>query len=340
MADEVDEAEIIIGTYEDYVVGYRVDCVDSSGPKRKKLRAENGGVGGKSDGDKTKLYSLEQTFAVRGHSGSVRCLAANSNGSLAFSAGIDEVLNLFSLKRRKLLTNSEAAINCAVFVENYLICGSEDSNLYIYECIGSEMTKVKTLKGHKAPVTSVHAHPSGKVLLSTSKDNSMRTWNLIKGRCAFVSNIKADLVQWSKSGDELVLAANNEVHLINKSGILEHSIKLEKLINSIEFITTNVFVVATSSGNLEFFDLKKGVSMMKFGAHDARIKSVKCLCNDNDQESSTSSSSTLLATASSDGLVKLWSVDKPGIEKPLELASVDTGARLTCMTAVFHKKNR
>lgn len=336
--EEEGAAEIIIGTYEDYVVGYRVEITPEQSKKKSKS-AQNGNSG---DGKKSKeTFSLEQSFAVRGHSGSVRSLAASSNGSLVLSAGFDEMTNLFSMKKRKLLQTTEGAVDCVAFVENsHLIFGSENGDIYINECKSSSMAQVKTLKGHKSSVTSVSVHPSGKVLLSLSKDNTMRTWNLIKGRCAYVTNIRsqAHLVLWSKSGEEFMIAANNEIYLYNNEGNLEHSLKLDKRINSIEFITNNIFIVASDSNILEFFDLKKGTSLMKHTAHEARIKSVKYLDNGSSEEESQSGDAQFV-TASSDGVIKLWSIKTSGkqLGKPQELTSVDTGARLTCMISIIHR---
>ena len=39
-------------------------------------------------------------------------------------------------------------------------------------------------------MTGLAVHPSGKLALSVSKDKSLRTWNLIKGRKAYITNIK------------------------------------------------------------------------------------------------------------------------------------------------------
>lgn len=37
------------------------------------------------------------------------------------------------------------------------------------------------LSGHKEAITSISIHPSGKLALSVSKDNTMKLWNLVQG---------------------------------------------------------------------------------------------------------------------------------------------------------------
>lgn len=322
---ETEAAEILVGTYEDYVAGYQ--CASQTASiKSKSTTNQTNGI----------THILEQSFAVRCHSGSVRCLATNSDGSLAVSSGYDEVVNVFHLKRRKLLHTIELAIDCAVFVEsNYLICGAQDGNIYIYHCKPSLMTLVKTLGGHKSAVTSLSVHPSEKALLSISKDNTMRTWNLIKGRSAYVTNIKSQthLVSWTRGGNSFLLAANNDIYLYNnKSGSLEHNFKLDKRVNSIADIDDSHCIVASDSKSLEVLDLNEGLSVNKFEAHETRVKFV-CLVSQN-------SDSVKFASASSDGILKLWSIDLADIaSKPLELKQVDIGARITSMTTTQPNPN-
>lgn len=51
-------------------------------------------------------------------------------------------------------------------------------------------------------VVDISIHPSGKLALSIAKDKKLITWNLVKGRSAYVTNIKeiATVVEWSPSG--------------------------------------------------------------------------------------------------------------------------------------------
>lgn len=361
--------EVLLGTYEDFIVGYRV--LEIRGKSSKSSKNEQL-INLKND---NLLYSFDQSFAVRCHSGSVKCLATNSKGTLAVTSGNDEMINLLSLKKRKLLHTIEVAANCATFaLDSHIIFGSQDGNIYIYEYQNSSIELAKILGGHKGPVTSLSVHPSGKILLSLSSDGTMRTWNLIKGRPAYTTNFKtqAHLVSWSKSGDKFVILDKSDVYCFELSGKLKHKFSSEKRINSVDFVNENTLILASDSGYVEFIDLDKNVSLLKHQAHDTRIKSVKVLnnvtnkpkmenagsdgddeddedeeesgagyiipANDDDENDDGLGKHIRFVTSSSDGSVKLWSfklnVDDEGsrdIESVQELTNTDTGSRITCM---------
>ena len=96
----------------------------------------------------------------------------------------------------------------------------------------------KTLKAHEGGVTAISIHPSGKLALSVGKDRSMKTWNLIKGRTAYVTNIKAvgDAVKWAPDGAHYAVAMNNIVNIYQvKSAGIVYSVDFKHTINFILF---------------------------------------------------------------------------------------------------------
>ena len=48
----------------------------------------------------------------------------------------------------------------------------------------------KSLFGHKGAINSLAIHPSGKLALSVGNDKTLHTWDLMKGRKAYVTNLK------------------------------------------------------------------------------------------------------------------------------------------------------
>lgn len=145
---------------------------------------------------------MEQSFTNHGHSGSVRCLAS-SNKYIA-SGSIDERINLINIRHRcetgTLISHSGTITALEFLRTSYLFSASDDGTISIWSA-GKIWNLEKVLRGHKDAVTAINVHPSGKLLLSISKDLTLRTWNLIKGRCAYIVNLKevGHQVLWSPS---------------------------------------------------------------------------------------------------------------------------------------------
>ena len=43
---------------------------------------------------------------------------------------------------------------------------------------------------HRGAVSAISVHPSGKMALSVGRDKTLRTWNLMTGKAAYITNIK------------------------------------------------------------------------------------------------------------------------------------------------------
>ena len=88
----------------------------------------------------------------------------------------------------------------------------------------------KTLYKHSAGVTALALHPSGKLAFSAAKDKKMITWNLVKARPAFISNIKgiAEMIVVSPDGTRYAVGLHRKIDIysIENAGI-EYSIDLK-----------------------------------------------------------------------------------------------------------------
>lgn len=88
--------------------------------------------------------------------------------------------------------------------------GSVGGDICIWKADG-DWELMKTMKGHKAAVSSLAAHPSGSLALSVSRDKQMRLWDLGKGSCAYQAPLGAegDVVGFFPSGDRYFIASSN-----------------------------------------------------------------------------------------------------------------------------------
>ena len=98
-------------------------------------------------------------------------------------------------------------ITCMSFVgRSHLLSGGGDATICIWRC--SDWVCLHKLGGHKGPVTSIAPHPTGRLALSTSKDRTLRMWDLVKGRIAFITRLEdvGEKVFWSPTADRCARA--------------------------------------------------------------------------------------------------------------------------------------
>lgn len=304
----VAEIEIIVGTYEELLIGYRVKNKDDS-------------------------YFLEQSFTNHSHCGSVRSVA--SRDRYLASGSSDETIKLFNMKTRCEIggiVQHEGTVNCLQFFDNHhLFSASEDGSICIWKTGGWNC--LKTLIGHKGGVNSLSIHPSGKLALSVSKDKSLKTWNLVKGRAAYTTNIKAvgDCVQWSPKGSLYAVVIGSIVNVYNlQTAAVVHTIDFGHRINAVEFVTENILAIGGEGENIEFHAADKKAILCVLQTHTKRIKALDCITALDDSEQ------RWLVSSSSDGFIKIWKFAVANLSKraPKLVAQVATGCRITCQTVI------
>ena len=101
--------EILVGTYEEYVIGYKLV------PQLKCSK-----------------YDLVQDFTVKAHVGPVRCLTTGSR--YAVSGGSDEQCKIFDLVRRVehgVLDHHQGTVTCVAthLPTNHLLTASDDNSI-------------------------------------------------------------------------------------------------------------------------------------------------------------------------------------------------------------------
>ena len=299
--ESMKDYEILLGTYEEFVLGYKLN--DSRKPV------------------------FEASFADHSHAGSVRCLAAADK--YLITSGADETVKIFNLRNRTehgTLNHADSMINAMKFYDKkHLITCAEDGKVCIIRT--GNWNVEKTLLKHNQGVIDVAVHPSGKMALTIGKDKKLITWNLIKGRSAFVTNIYeiADFVKWSPDGKRYLVGFYKHVDVYSvDTATIEFSVKLLGRSNDVVFLDNETFALAGEMSQIEIHSLVKQEMVHKFEAHEKRVRCMSLI------DDST------LVTASNDGKVKVWKIvkteDSFEFTEQLEL---NTKSRITSM--VVHK---
>lgn len=296
--------EILIGTYEELILGYKV------------IKSDDG-------------YTLKSSFTDHSHMGCVKVVSVSEKGVLA-SGSSDEMIRLYNLRSRKemgALAHHQGTVTSLAFHgKQHMISGSEDGTLGVWKAGRWEC--LRTLRGHKDHVIHLSIHPSGKMALSISKDKTLKTWNLMTGKCAYTTSIKltADLVLWSPSGNEYVLVAGDLISVYKvETGTVHQTIKCSSRICSALFLNDAVLAVGCEGGDIHLFDLVENKHITEFATETNRVKSM-CRCQHDDQD--------WLISASSDGTLQMWQLqndqDKWAATKVM---TYDTKFRPTCIAA-------
>ncbi|XP_050455601.1 p21-activated protein kinase-interacting protein 1-like [Cataglyphis hispanica] len=295
--------EIIVGTYEQYLLGYKVHSIVNE-------------------------YNIEKSFATHSHVASIR--SVSSSKYYLASAGADETVCLYDMRSRKesvKLIHHKDTINCIAFTPegSHLFTCSSDGSISAVRCGNWQLDK-HWLTAHKGSVNTFAIHPTGKLALSTGEDGVLRTWNLIKGRQAYATNLVPKLksnakwitiIKWSPSGNKYLLAVNGNIYVYSvESASIDKELTFDSKVICVEFLKDSLIAIGFENGEIKFCDLRTSIHTLNTKAHSMRVK---CIAHMND----------LLVSASSSGEIKLWKYNKHSLDM---LQTVNCGARITCLS--------
>ncbi|XP_029446505.1 p21-activated protein kinase-interacting protein 1 [Rhinatrema bivittatum] len=294
--------ELVAGCYEQVLFGYRVQRDHEA-------------------------WTLSADFTHHAHTASLSAVAV-SNRYVA-TGSKDETIQIYDMMKKTehgALLHHDGTITCLEFYgSTHLLSGAEDGLICVWNTKKWECQK--SIKAHKGQVTSLSIHPSGKLALSVGTDKTLKTWNLIEGRSAFIKNLKqnAHIVKWSPSGEKYIVVAVNraDVYRLETASVIG-SIGHGKRISSIQFVTDCLLAVAGDEEVLRLYDCDSQKCLTEFKAHENRVKSIYSFELDD---------FCFIVSASNDGYIKVWRLDPNKIQEPPSLlCEVNTSARLTCLS--------
>jgi WD40 repeat protein len=250
-----------------------------------------------------------------------------------------------------LMNPGDGAIPCLEFftpapgmAATHLFSGSADGSISIWK-VGGGWEHLKTMKGHKLGVNSISIHKTGRLALSVSRDSHLRMWNLAKGRCSYTAKleVEGDDVQFSPSGEAYALTCGSKVTVHESSGegsILGTLVHTRRVLCSAFGSPTAegncVLLTGVEDGSVKVWDLRTAACVHSMERmHESRVRGLVVV-----KGGSEGGMPEVFATASSDGVVKMWDSRKLGGDgsgagggRAVCLSQGSTGgARITCLT--------
>ena len=298
---------------------------------------------------------LKPTYTRPAHKGGIKSLAAA--GPYIASGGADDLIHLYDVRHDKdlgfLMNPGEGAVTALAFftpsgsfLPSHMLTGSSDGTLSIW-IAGQGWQCMKTLRGHRHEVNSIAVHHTGLLALTTSRDGTLRLWDLVKGRTTFKSKLEeeAEEVAFSPSGTKYLLRCATKVVIVPVSTSASEAQRIvidhpRKVMCSCFGSNDESLITATDDGTvwawhipLHFDNTQQPtIAVQLEKAHSTRIKAMAVPClwapevssgsmgdtneeNVKEHEDGTDNSTldgfpAYLATASSDGVLSLWALKK------------------------------
>jgi WD40 repeat protein len=134
---------------------------------------------------------LVPQHSVRAHEAEVHALAYSRDGKLLVSAGRDAAAKLWDARTGRRVRTLRVQTQCVAFSPDglWLATGNYDNTPEGYAGDDSQPATwlvrvwnvhtgrtVRTLRGHRKPVTSIEWSPNGKLLATASEDGTVRVW--------------------------------------------------------------------------------------------------------------------------------------------------------------------
>lgn len=272
---------------------------------------------------------------------------------------------LYDLKKRKeigSLHTHDGTINALQFFQSsHLLSASDDGTLAIYRT--RDWEHLKTLQGHKGPVIDFAIHPSGKLAISIGRDQTLRLWDLLKGRTAFINRLHhsqdhfetsitkkfkplPEKVRWNTDGTCYAVLYADGVDLFSaaqtegdKSSVRHiYTGTARQRMNCMEFIgfqdkdgvEQEALIVGYEDGYVRIWncsDLQQPIATLQVNS-SSRLKAIQTVNTDRGK---------IMVTISSDGIVSCWDLDSivgtNGKEEAAvyKLGQYETGSRLICL---------
>ncbi|WVN87363.1 uncharacterized protein L203_102541 [Cryptococcus depauperatus CBS 7841] len=294
----------------------------------------------------TNKPNLEPIFIFPAHLACVKTVAASPGGKWLATGSEDEFVKVWDLRRRKevgSLSQHTGSITSLHFpTPSHLLTTSEDSTLSLFRT--SDWTLLKSLKGHSGRVNHVDVHPTGRVALSVGKDQTLKMWDLMRGRGASSLPLgsEAEQVKFSEEGTHFAVLFPKKIQIYSLTLKLLKTLTTNSRFNTLLFTTisspTNddklieLLCVGTEEGFIKVYrvnlneaqededdeDEKKVAEEGKDGngaeltmianlvGHTNRVKSISALPFVVPTISGEERETMLLTTVSSDGFINLY----------------------------------
>ncbi|KZV58271.1 p21-activated protein kinase-interacting protein 1-like [Dorcoceras hygrometricum] len=306
---------LVAGSYERFIWGYSLKSAKHSS-----------------------TFTLNPLFSFPSHLSTIKSVAVS--GSAAVSGGNDDTIKIYDLSTSSEIgsLHHSSAVSSLSFYSppsisfpRNLVSGDADGSVSIYDV--DPFVHLKTVKVHKKAVNSLSIHPSGKLALTVGHDDCLAMVNLVRGRRSFCCrlNKESSIVQYNVTGEKFFMVVDEKITLHeSEDARLVLELDNEKKVLCAAPGANGILFTGGEDRSIKAWDTGSGkVAYSIDDAHMARVKGIVVLsknCDDSGKDDPV-----IVASASSDGVIRIWDVRMINEGKPVPVAEANTKSRLTCL---------
>jgi WD40 repeat protein len=264
----------------------------------------------------TKTWRVEKKIA-KAHTSDIYSLAADENTGRLLSGSIDKTLKFWNMLNgwdcSKVIEGHFDSIRCIILSEDnqYLFSGGYDNVVKIWDL---QLRKcLATLSGHQACITDIAHIPELKIILSSSKDGTVRIWNFTEKS----QSCQAILTTDGQDGPSIysMAALKNKMQLATAhkhQDIRLWDLNKKSLISTLKGHTAPVNVIKVSKNEKFLYSAGEDLEILIWEVRTAKILR-RFGKEQHARPISTleiSPDSKFLVTGSEDKTIKVWSLDE------------------------------
>ncbi|KAH9621136.1 hypothetical protein KSS87_014519 [Heliosperma pusillum] len=312
---------LVAGSYERFIWGYKL----------KHLKP--------SDTTTHPTLTLTPQFSYAAHLSPIKSIAVSS--TVAASSAGDDTVKLYDLTTStelgSALLHSSSATSLAFYTPSSfptaLLAGSTTGDLAIFDV--DPFVLLKSVRVHNKPVNGVAVHPSGRVALTVARDGRLGMVNLVRGKRSYFGRLEKemDVVSYFCGGDKFYMCGGDTLTVHESEDamlVAKFNTNFAKRILCAAPAQNGLIVTGGEDCGITAWDYVAGeVAYNIKDAHKTRVKGVVVLSRND--KSDADGTPFLVASASSDGVIRVWDVRAISEGKSVPLSEANTKSRLTCL---------
>ncbi|KAL9239342.1 hypothetical protein vseg_013676 [Gypsophila vaccaria] len=322
---------LLAGSYERFIWGYKLKHLKSP-----TAAADDTTTAAAANDAGTLNLTLSPQFSYAAHLSPIKSIAVA--GAVAASSAGDDTVKLYDLTTStelgSVLLHSSSATSLSLFGPTNLLAGASSGDLHIFDI--DPFVLLKSVKVHKKTVNDIAVHPSGRVALTVARDLRLCMVNLVRGKRSYSSRLQneADVVEYfggGGGGDKFFMCCGDRVsvHSSEDAKVIGEFENAKRILCAAPSQNGLIFTGGEDRGITAWDSVAGKVAYQIEDAHKTRVKGIVVLSRD--ENCGDVESPFLVASASSDGVIRVWDIRGTSKGNSVPLSEANTKSRLTCL---------